>query len=312
MKVVNLFLKNMKKYEVKLNRKKLIFHLGHSMGFYSEFNNMVLAILYCRIHDIKFMLYSQDAVFRENRGWTDYFLPFCREFFLRPIHFINGRTTNPKLGIKTHFYNIVFKLFIHDVYLTQELWSNFRELDRTFTTVNIDGIEFTDLRKACKLLIEKIYVFNPRTRQEVDILKSTVDICGEYIAIHIRGGDKKIESEIIAIDKYMEKVAQISSIKQIFVSTDDYTFFELLCAKYKDYHFYTISESTSRGYLQRDFIMFDGSKKRKELINMFASMELLLNAKHTICTFSSNIGMFIGMVKEENVYSVDLPNWQIW
>ena len=28
-------------------RKELIFHLGSDAGFYSEFNNMILAIIYC-------------------------------------------------------------------------------------------------------------------------------------------------------------------------------------------------------------------------------------------------------------------------
>lgn len=295
-----------------MKNKKLIFHFGHSAGFYSEFNNMVLAILYCKIHDIKFMLYSQDAVFRENLGWSDYFLPFYKEIFFRPLHFINGRTNNPKLGIKTKLYGFLHKTFFSDIYMTQDLWTKFRDLDKTFEQVNIKGIEYNDIRKACKSLIEDIYIFNDRTRSEVDDLKSTIDLKGDYIALHIRGGDKKIEYEILNIGKYMEKVSQISDIKQIFVSTDDYHFFELLRDKYKEYDFLTISESNYNGYMQMNYVMSDGSERRKQLVNMFASMEFLLNAKHTICTFSSNVGMFIGMVKEENVHPVDFPNWRIW
>lgn len=62
-----------------MNKDKLIFHLGHSAGFYSEFNNMVLAILYCKQHSIDFRLYSADANFGIRKGWRDYFLPFCAE-----------------------------------------------------------------------------------------------------------------------------------------------------------------------------------------------------------------------------------------
>ena len=44
-------------------KKKLIFHLGAEGGFYSEFNNMISAILYCLKYKYKFILYSKDANF---------------------------------------------------------------------------------------------------------------------------------------------------------------------------------------------------------------------------------------------------------
>lgn len=37
-------------------RKELIFHLGSDAGFYSEFNNMILAIIYCLQYHIKFSM----------------------------------------------------------------------------------------------------------------------------------------------------------------------------------------------------------------------------------------------------------------
>ena len=36
-------------------RKELIFHLGSDAGFYSEFNNMILAIIYCLQYHILWM-----------------------------------------------------------------------------------------------------------------------------------------------------------------------------------------------------------------------------------------------------------------
>ena len=45
-------------------RKELIFHLGSDAGFYSEFNNMILAIIYCLQYHIKFSMYSLDANFK--------------------------------------------------------------------------------------------------------------------------------------------------------------------------------------------------------------------------------------------------------
>ena len=49
-------------------RKELIFHLGSDAGFYSEFNNMILAIIYClqyncNLHIYIFVTISQFPVF---------------------------------------------------------------------------------------------------------------------------------------------------------------------------------------------------------------------------------------------------------
>jgi hypothetical protein len=293
-------------------KKKLLFHLGHSAGFYSELNNMIFAILFCVQYNVKFILYSQDANFREDKGWTDYFLPFCQEFFFRPIHYINGRSCNPNLGIKSKVYGFLFRLFFPNILLTQDVWDKFRVIDRNFNGINMGKLNIIDFKKACKYIIESIYVFNSKTRSEIDNLKSSLNLNNAYIAIHIRGGDKITEYNLFDIEKYMEKASRITNINQIFVATDDYTFFEALCDKYKNYNFITLTEPTSRGYMQRDFVFSDGDTRRKQMINMFASMELLLEAQHTICTFSSNIGMFIGLMKDKNVYPVDFKEWRIW
>ena len=50
-----------------LNRsysREFVYHLGCEAGFFSEYNNMVLAMLYCAKHHIRFALYSSDANFK--------------------------------------------------------------------------------------------------------------------------------------------------------------------------------------------------------------------------------------------------------
>src|SRR6185369_14450129 len=66
-------------------KRTLVFHLGVEAGFFSEFNNMVLAMLYCLHHQIRFVLYSDNANFKVSKGWEDFFLPFCEET-RRPEH----------------------------------------------------------------------------------------------------------------------------------------------------------------------------------------------------------------------------------
>ena len=69
----------------------LIFHVGESAGFFSEYNCMILAMLYCLQHQIQFRLYSKDANFSYEKGWTDFFEAFCEEEKSDLHHYINMR-----------------------------------------------------------------------------------------------------------------------------------------------------------------------------------------------------------------------------
>lgn len=149
-------------------KKTLIFHLGHSAGFYSEINNMVFAIIYCIQHNICFKLYSSDANFREKDGWDDYFNPFCKEIRFRPLHYINGRTVTPTLGIKTKVYTPIFRLMCKNTFLTQDLWDEIRCIDKTFMPIQISGINVDYFHEATKRIIHMIYRFNDRTRKKID------------------------------------------------------------------------------------------------------------------------------------------------
>ena len=56
-------------------KKKLVYKFDYNENFYSEFNNMVLTMLYCLEHEIQFSLYSQDGIFsiqNASGGGTTY------------------------------------------------------------------------------------------------------------------------------------------------------------------------------------------------------------------------------------------------
>lgn len=68
----------------------LVYHVGIDAGFFSEFNDLIFMILYCLEHKIQFKLYSDDANFGIEKGWQDYFEPFCEEVHER-FHRIYNR-----------------------------------------------------------------------------------------------------------------------------------------------------------------------------------------------------------------------------
>ncbi len=287
-----------------MSRQKLVFHLGHSAGFYSEFNNMVLAILYCQRHDIDFILYSSDANFGHSKGWNDFFLPFCHETRNPVHHYINHRFSVPTGGKRKILYDTYKRIHPHNN-LTSELWNEFRHIDQ-------HELSTEEARNLSSTIIEQIYRFNPSTKQQVENLIKSVDLPGNYIGFHIRGGDKTSEHDILAINEYIVKAESMTNIREAFVYTDDYRFFETMQERYPEWHFCTLTPKEDRGYFHNEFLKLDTGSRVKKTVNMFASMELLSNASLSFCTYSSNIGMFLGMRMGDRAVGVDLDHWMIW
>lgn len=50
-------------------KRVLIFKIGLNSGFFSEYNNMILAMLYCLENRFKFKLSSNGANFNTQFGW---------------------------------------------------------------------------------------------------------------------------------------------------------------------------------------------------------------------------------------------------
>lgn len=287
-----------------MSKPTLVFHLGHSAGFYSEFNNMVLAILYCQRHDIDFRLYSADANFRVKQGWRDFFLPFCPETSNPAHHYINHRFSVPTGGKRKLLYN-AYKQLYPTTFLTSELWESFRHIDQT-------ELSTIDTRDLSAPIINNIYRFNPSTQQQVDNLIQSIDLPGEYVGFHVRGGDKTTEHDLLAIDEYVTKAETLTSIRDAFVYTDDYRLFSSLQKKYTSWHFHTLTPKEDRGYFFDEFMSLSPNERAIKTVNMFASMELLSRASLAFCTFSSNVGMFLGMRMGDRAIGIDMEHWMIW
>lgn len=284
--------------------KKLVFHIGHSAGFYSEFNNMVLAILYCQRHGIEFELYSADANFKVSKGWRDFFLPFCHETRNPIHHFINHRFEAPKGGKRKALYEL-YKRFCPNRYLTSELWDEFRHIDQTELTT----LKTRDLSLE---IIEKTYRFNIETQQHVNDLVSSLELPRDYVGFHIRGGDKMSEHKLLTVDAYIEKAKRLTDLRTAFISSDDYGLIEEIRKRFPSWRFLTLTPKENRGFFYNEYNQLDKQAKKNNTINLFASIELLSRAQFTFCTFSSNIGMFLGMRMGDRAIGVDMKDWMIW
>lgn len=290
-----------------MKRKRLLFRLGSDAGFFSEYNNMVLAMVYCQRNDIRFLLSSHGANFAYDKGWTDYFLPFCKEINIFHQEFMNLRyeAPIPSIGkrerIKRFLFSLQKRLWRIDL-LTYEVFHKVREQ-------NVDDA----LIEACREINKQIYRFNPSTLESVRQRINMLSLPKQYVGLHIRRGDKAREAAHTDIDKYMALLVANSECRDVFVATDDYSVFEDLCSNYPDWKFYTQTPHDNRGYDQRQFESFTAEHRRNDMLTLFSDIEVLANSELFIGTLSSNIGMYMyWRMPEGKCFGVDYNDWKIW
>lgn len=287
-----------KKYN-KINESynEVCIYLGIGTGFFSEFNNLILAILYCLVNKIKFKLYLVNAKgFPNNKGFEEFFMPFCKELIYDADTEFNNIFNFPKnevevlLPIMKYKYGISY--FTTDIFYNMR-YNDFRNSHFIIKELGIDG----DIYNAFGIIAKNIFRFNNETKKEIYKLINNLNLTKKYIGFHIRAGDKITEAELIKPEKYIESLKKHSDIKDIFISTDDYSVVEKLKNQYgSKYNIYTLTNKKELGYNQGDFEMSNKNEKYNHLIEFFASIEILLNSELCFGSYTSNPSIFLGAV----------------
>ena len=290
-----------------LNRsfqKKYIFNFGSEGGFYSEFNNMVFGMIYCLKNKYQFVLYSNNSQFKINRGWEDFFEPFVDTVNSSSFHKrFNKRLKAKKIKLRHYPQWYFFKFFNKDTYLTHELFHSFFNNDFykeqfDFPELGIKG----NLRDASYEFVKMIYKFNDSTQKEIQKNIAGLNLPERYAAIHIRKGDKDTEYDILPTTTYIEKLNELSDLKDVFIFTDDYTVIEYLQSAYPNIRFYTLTKPEERGYVHHNFLNLKRAQKKIDMTKVFTSLELLRGAEITIGAYTTNPGMFLSMAMPEDKF----------
>ena len=289
-----------KKYnEVNFSYKdKCIFYIGHSSGFFAEFNYMVLAIIYCLVHNIQFKLYSKTANFAYGVGWEEFFLPFCTQVYDDLNGIYNSRWELDK--IKTN----LAKSFLEVDYFTQDIFEIMRlgEFQNRYFEIESLGISGY-LKEVFSKIAKEIYRFNDKTKDKISNIIYNLNLPKKYIAVHIRAGDKIKEVNLISPDSYMNMIKKYTDIKDLFISTDDYSIIEYIKKEYGDtYNIFTLENKEERGYDQLCFDKLEASIKYDKYILFFSSIEIMSKAELCFGSCTSNPSRFLSAVMPENKF----------
>lgn len=295
-------------------KTKAIIHFGTGLGFFSEFNSMVFIMLECLKSKYQFILYSDDAHFALGNGWNEFFEPFSPQVHNKFHHYFNRRyLTNSKyrrlLTTGEWIYKVCTNnLLTHDLFYKSRTVS-FQESKFNIPELNING----NCKSACGIICRMIYRFNEQYQLKIKEIINKLALPHDYVSFHIRSGDKITERDLIGPDKYIERIQKMTAYRHIFVATDDYSNIEYLKNKYPQYTYYTLTPDNKRGYNQNSFNNIKDKKSiQNDMLELFATIEILRNSEICIGTYGSNIGMFLGMIMEDKKFvSLDYNNWLI-
>lgn len=311
-------------------KRSLVFHLGIDAGFFSEYNTMVYMILYCLEHKIQFKLYSADANFSIREGWQDYFEPFCIEIHDRfhsrynrhpaytsyskafKVMLVKHDTSLIRWCLKSDMLTVLskwkkkinkgepFDFYTHELLRKIEIKNKYYSVPE----LGING----DYIHAYNIVFDITWRFNNYTLNGVNNLIEALKLPDKYIACQIRGGDKFIEYDLLSTDLYINKIKEISFLKDVFVLTDDYSIIMELKKKAPEYNWYTLCQKEEQGYYNSAFAQISPDIKSIRMIRFFASMKIMENASLFVGTITATPSLVIGIRRKLNVCWVDFDS----
>lgn len=309
--------------------RKMVYHVGVDCGFFVEMNYMVNAMLYCLEHHVRFQLYSEDANFGTGVGWSEYFLPFCEEVhegFHRRYNFHRPpswrrilklcrrkKTVAPikwklKCIVKTavgHLMAIAayreFVLLNQDVPAFPSPYYCFREL-------GIQG----GYHEMYGLLASMIWRLHPDVLSQIELFRCKLELPPVYDGIHIRGGDKDSETELVD-GKCIMQAMKKSDGACVFVLTDDYRQILSLQAEYPTLKFASLCQPQENGYRHAEFCKQPSMERHSAIVRLLASVDFLLKSRLFVGSITTGPSVFIMKLRagQTSVLAVDCPQEEL-
>ena len=164
-----------------------------------------------------------------------------------------------------------------------------------------------------RFLIQKIYRFNPETEAAVMKLTGTVALPDRYVGFQIRGGDKHYETSLRSVEEYIQRAEQLTDLRHAFLSTDDYRLYEMAVASHPNWQFVTLCHPSEDGYDHLNFMAQPFHERKGSYYNLFTCMEILRKADLFVGTYSSNLGVFLGMCMDPcKCEAIDFDHFHYW
>jgi hypothetical protein len=282
------------------NKKVLVYNISTDAGFYSEIANMFVAISFCLENNIAFKMQSHGKMNFYDKGWCDYFKPFCDEIKSPLLSFFNMRPYMRHGIKKIGAFPYLLKKYYSIDYLTQDIFDQMRSEYRfkkkiTIRDLNIDG----SLLDFFSELIKEIYVFNDSVQKEIDKILTNLSLPEDYFAVHVRTAKQTEGVPLYEDELYMKHV--IGNCKNVYIHSDSYDIIALIKSKYPYLNIFSLTPTDFKGWSHEfwstDFIKLSPNIRKGIFINLLANVEIFRRANCFIGSNDNNPGMFTMMCR---------------
>lgn len=290
-------------------------------GFFSEFDFMLVAILYCMMTGKQFALSSTYSPHFGPGGWTTFFEPFCASVESSLLHFLDDRSWDGPGRLpavlaharKSVLLHLAKPLLYPRFESVVEHWDALRALSQQGTVeLAIAGRPGpVSLRDALHAIHADVWRFNADTRSQIDATIASLDLPERYGALHIRRGDKAIDMLHCAEERYIERIEQVSALTDVYVFTDDYDCIDTVRRLRPHWRVWSLCPQHMHGYVHRQFIRRPRQEIAEATLRLLSETEILKAADVFVGTFSSGPGEYQGIARANHTYGVDYDEWLI-
>jgi hypothetical protein len=194
----------------------LLYYLA-DRGFFAEVTFLARVMLYAVDFNYRLVIDSSDFLHSYNRGWEDYFLPFCETYdpvvhrnIAKVARFGDARIPQSERG--------------------EALVNAVGILSHFSPRLNIGPYEIYRQVNILREFTRAIFRLQPDVAQRIEQMERSINLPEHYAAAHIRRGDKVGDEDIFyACEEYMEKLDSMDSVDTLFIMSDDYRAVEEVC-----------------------------------------------------------------------------------
>ena len=148
------------------------------------------------------------------------------------------------------------------------------------------------------------------------MLKGQLNLPKTYCSLHIRRGNKDIEFPYLPVSRYFEQLDELPAYDTlpVFIASDDHSIMGEIKKMYPKREIYHFNFPDQLGWYKEAFIHGQNVEQQQwDIIRLLAEVEVLVESEYFIGSFTSNVGMFVGMARAgQKVSGTDVRNWIIW
>jgi hypothetical protein len=152
---------------------------------------------------------------------------------------------------------------------------------------------------ACALLVRLVWIYRPDVQQEVMRTVSDWGVPDCYVSVHVRRGDKHVESAYVALDRYVAAIdrARRDGCAVVVASDDGSAADELARLLPPRFQVAVCSAPGSGGFRQSGFNRLPAPERYRQVKRFLAELEVLRRGALFVGAASSNVTYLIEMMR---------------